>query len=319
MKKIEFENAFYIKLGRKGEWEKYSIDKEKIRKGKIRLGWVNQSLEDMNQRNWEKLKDEIREEMGNKGAATKDFNALRNICESTKRDIWITFYLSRMWWCRVSDGGIEKDNISKYRRVDGSWSDKNLEGQLLSLDQIPGKLSMLQGFRGTVCKVKETDTLRRLLNNERSAEYLEIEKSKKSLIKQVEKGIKNLHWKDFELLVDLLFRQTGWRRISVLGETMKLIDLELEEPITGDLYQVQVKSRASKNDFEKYVNQFKNNSERFPNKKIRKLYFVVHSPEKDLLNYQVDKKGNVELLLPDSLAKMTVSYGLVDWLLNNVR
>ena len=61
-----------------------------------------------------------------------------------------------------------------------------------------------------------------------------------------------MHWKDFETLVDLLFRQAGWRRLSVLGETMKYADLELEEPITMERYQVQIKSAADLGDFARY-------------------------------------------------------------------
>jgi hypothetical protein len=51
-------------------------------------------------------------------------------------------------------------------------------------------------------------------------------------------------------LVDLVFRQAGWQRLSVLGETMKFTDMDLLEPVTGDQYQVQVKSAATLADLE---------------------------------------------------------------------
>lgn len=48
---------------------------------------------------------------------------------------------------------------------------------------------------------------------------------------------------DFELLVELVFAQSGWQRISSSGGTQKTIDLELYLPSTKDYAFVQVKIR----------------------------------------------------------------------------
>ncbi|MGA3284612.1 MAG: hypothetical protein ABSD57_09170 [Verrucomicrobiota bacterium] len=107
-----------------------------------------------------------------------------------------------------------------------------------------------------------------------------------------------------------IFRGAGWRRVSLLGETMKYVDLELEEPITGDLYQVQVKSRASLAEFKEYA-------ENFSGAGFRKLYFVVHTPTG---NWNDQKTlENVELWLPKQVARMVVEFGLTNWLLKKVR
>jgi len=90
------------------------------------------------------------------------------------------------------------------------------------------------------------------------------------------------------------------------------VDMELEEPITGDLYQVQVKSRASVSDFESYA-------EKFEQENFRRLYFVVHTPDKGLLNYQPALEKNVELILPNRLASMIVELGLLNWLMKKIR
>jgi hypothetical protein len=103
----------------------------------------------------------------------------------------------------------------------------------------------------------------------------------------------------------------GWLRLTTLGETLKCVDLELEDPITKDKYQVQVKSKASLNDYKEYTSKF--NSKNF-----RKLYFVVHSPEKALANHST-KKRNVELVLPKKLAEMIVDLGLINWVLTKVK
>jgi hypothetical protein len=178
--------------------------------------------------------------------------------------------------------------------------------------RVPGVLSQLQGFRGTVCKVGDIECLRRLLDGEWSEAYKKVNDARLDLIRQVEVGVKGLHWKDFETLVDLVFRQAGWRRISLLGETMKFADLELEEPINGERYQVQVKSQADANDFADYRDKFTAGG-------FRKLFFVVHSPKPNLTPQSQGASESVQLILPNRLAEMVVDAGLVNWLLAKIR
>lgn len=98
--------------------------------------------------------------------------------------------------------------------------------------------------------------------------------------------------------------------MSVLGETMKYADLELEEPITGERYQVQIKSSAGAAEFKAY-------RDKFVGKGFRKLFFVVHTPHPSLTNGLASE--SVELILPDRLGHMIVNAGLVSWLLAKVR
>jgi hypothetical protein len=291
MTTVNFTHAYYIKLGSGGKYEESSI-----RENKLRFGWNRIPVEEINQRNWAALKEKYRHEYKSSGSATADIKALRTIVESTPDDVWISFHASHLWWCRVVGTEVFEDSISRYRLVNGQWRNCDIFDQPLIINQIPGSLSKVQGFRGTVCGVREIDDLRRLLNNQPSEAFMAISKAKKALCGEIESGIKRLHWKDFETLVDLVFRGAGWRRTSVLGETMKYADIELEEPITNDLYQVQIKSAATFNDFEEYAQNFSHVS-------FRKLYFVVHSPDEKLFTHQsVD--GNVELVLPNRLARM---------------
>ncbi len=306
MKKIACKNAFYIKLGRTGVWEDSSI-KNNI----MRIGWVSQSVHDINNGNWEKIKKELEGEINSKGVATRDYRALRMICESTPEDIWITFNSNYLWWCRVAEEKIFEDDISKYRKVD-KWKRENINGEHLIINNISGRISKLQGFRGTVCKVKEVDELVRLINSEDSPEYLAIKKSKSILCHNVEKALKLLHWKDFETIVDLVFRGAGWRRVSILGETMKFSDIELEDPINNDFYQVQVKSSSTYKEFEDYKIKFDRD-------KYRKLFFVVHSPDEKLANIKNMSDDGVHLVLPGKLSEMVVDSGLTNWLMRKIK
>jgi hypothetical protein len=314
MAEIQFDKAYYIKLGARGVWEEDSINS-----GKIRIGWGDTKLEDIQKGNWDKIKKEIQEDFrdrNKKGGAPQDFNALKDICDADSNAVFITFHNSKLWWCRVRDevgkDRIKEDGTSKYREVDGKWSDHDIGGKVLLSHQISGKLSKLQMYRATRCNVIEIDRLRRLINAKHSPEYNSISEAKKELISGVEAGIKLLHPKDFEILVDLVFSQAGWRRVSVLGETMKFFDLVLEEPITNYRYGVQIKSAATSGDFKKYA-------ERFTNGEFEKLYFVVHSADDEKLSEDSKDYENVELIFADELAKMVVGGGLVDWLMEKIQ
>jgi len=304
---IVIDHAYFIKLGRKGEWEESSI-----KEGKLRIGWDNQTLADINNNNWSLIRNQLAKEIHDKGALTRDLNSLITICKSTEDDVWITFYESKLWWCRAGENKIYEDDISKYRKVKDRWKDRDIDGNLLLINRIPGTLSKTQGYRATQCAIKEIEELKRLINNLSSDEYLGIINAKKSLIKNVEKGLKKLYWKDFETLVDLIFRQSGWQRITTLGKTLKFVDLELKDPITGDLYQVQVKSKATILDFKEYA-------EKFSDKGYKKLYFVVHTPDKRMFDYKHTTEGNIELLLPHRLSEMVVGLGLTNWLMERIK
>jgi hypothetical protein len=310
MKKIEFSKAFYIKLGAGGIWEESSISENKAR-----IGWKNLTLEEINNKNWDSIRQTYLNTYKTIGAATMDINALRNIVESTSDDIWITFHASQLWWGRFSDAShIQEDTESKYRVLDGKWQNHDINGNPLLINQISGRISKVQGFRATVCKISgdDEDDLKRLINDVPSDDYNRIARTRDALIKDIELGLKKLHWKDFELLTDLIFRNAGWHRLSLVGETLKYVDMELQEPITNELYQVQVKSQATLGDFEKYARDFSHGS-------FRKLYFVVHSPDKNLVDNGVNLYRDVELILPDKLAKMVVEFGLTEWLLKKIK
>lgn len=84
---VQIQNAFYIKLGSGGKWEKDSVEH-----GLMRIGWRGIPLADINAGNWKAIERQIRRDLPHSGAGTKDFNALREIVMSTEEDVWVTFY-----------------------------------------------------------------------------------------------------------------------------------------------------------------------------------------------------------------------------------
>lgn len=306
--RLPFTRAFYIKLGAGGVWAEDSI-----KNGLLRLGWSAIPLSEIRNRRWSRIEKRLRTEDVHAGVATRDLNGLRDIVLSTRDDVWITFHQSKLWWGRLAETEMEKDATSKFRRPASGWSDRAIDGSVLIATQLPGVLSATQGFRGTICSVRAPEVLHRVLTGGTSLEHERVREAKRGLSEAVAAAIRALHWKDFETLVDLVFRHAGWRRTSLLGETMKYADLELEEPITRDRYQIQVKSSAGLADFRRCAGAFSKTD-------FRRLYFVVHTPSKDLEEYVPDPGLEAVILMrPLEFAGMVVSAGLTDWLLDRIR
>jgi hypothetical protein len=306
MYRVDFSSGFYIKLGRGGEWEDDSIST-----GKLRFGWSHQTLDDINAGRWALIEGQIRavHKGKPKGQATRALNALRMIAESGPEDVWITFHKAKLWWTRVSSDPVERDGVSLFRRTAQPWRDKAGDGRLLVINDLPGPLAQIQAYRWTMCRVRCPDLLCRTLSGTRSDLAKKISSNRDALTQHLSMAIKELHWKDFEILVDLVFRAAGWVRVSILGQDAKAYDLILQEPITGDRYVVQVKSRAGLADLEATV-------AKFSDKDFRHVYFVVHSPTKDLADAKLP--DHVKVLLPDRLARQAMDAGLAGWLEDKV-
>jgi hypothetical protein len=300
---IDFTNAFYIKLGRAGVWESDAIET-----GKLRLGWSRQSIDDINAGRWNLIDEQLRaKDQGKRVAATtSDVNALKTIAASGGEDVWITFHKAKLWWTRLAPGPVEQDSVSKFRQTGQPWSDRAADGRLLVVNAIPGKISQIQGFRATVCRVRYGDLLRRTLNGTQSALATAIRDHREILAQDLTEAIKELHWQDFETLVDLVFRAAGWVRVSVLGQQAKAYDLELREPVIGDRYVVQVKSQAGLADLQATVANFSPED-------FRRIFFIVHSPDDDLLD-ATDIPKHVEIVSPRRLGELALDAGLARWL-----
>lgn len=297
---MHIDKAYYIKLGRGGEWEA-----DAIAAAKLRLGWRHQRIEDLAAGRWDLIEQQLREESrGKPGVATTDLNRLRDIVNSGPDDVWVTFHAAKMWWTRLLPGPVEEDAMSKFRRTDG-W--RSVGGsRTLFANELPGKLAQLQAFRGTVCRVTEKALLTRVLTGQRSPLSSSIAAARSDLARALAAAICELHWKDFETLADLVFRQAGWVRNSVLGQQAKALDLELIEPLTRSKYVVQVKSQAGMAELEDTIRSFSADD-------YRRVYFVVHTPTPELrLCEQLPE--HVELLLPERLGELALEAGLTHWI-----
>jgi len=111
--------------------------------------------------------------------------------------------------------------------------------------------------------------------------------------------------KDFELLVDLLFSSSGWRRLGVLGKTTKTVDLELELPSTRERPFVQIKSATTQAEFDAYENAFSQSE-------LQRMFYAYHTGD------VISHNQSVTLLGRDELARMVLELGLASWLTKKV-
>jgi len=110
-----------------------------------------------------------------------------------------------------------------------------------------------------------------------------------------------LTWKDFELLVDLVFTHSGWRRISSAGKTQKTIDMEVLLPSTGERAFIQVKSATNQRQFDQYRSSFDELN-------YDKMFYIFHTGSAQCQ----DKR--IVLIDGAKLARMVLNAGLLYWL-----
>lgn len=304
MTKIKPKKVLFIKLGESGKYEKDCIENDQI----LRLGYKEIDHKLCINRKWEAVHDYFTtEENSRTFVATSHTNQIRQFYEEDEHTLWITFYANKLWWCFSKPEVKLLPDKTKTRSVIGKWSDKDINGHVLLAGNISGKLLKTQGFRGTICRVPEQKYALAKINCEQMKEVVEVEQAMNNLKNKLTHLIQNLQWKDFETLVDLIFRQAGWQRVGDKGKTQKTLDLELYAPVTGERAIVQIKSQSDLQQFEKYQDEFATMSD------YDKFFYVVHSAKSSLAKYE--NETDTKLYLVDKIAELTIAAGLVEWVI----
>ena len=303
MNRVSASKIFYIKLGEKGEWEKDCIEKEHT----MKIGYTEISHADCLRGNWNKIRGRYLALGRGKSTATRFANELQHFYEVADKTLWFTFYLKKLWWCFGSEDITFGPKGTKIRKVCGRWHDEDINGSKLFTDVLNGELASKQGYRGTMFELSDqTRTyLVNRINGKESESVTRARNAEEKLLIELTSLIQGLHWRDFETLVDLVFRQQGFQRLSSVGGTTKDIDLDLFAPVTGQRCMVQIKSESGNKEFQDYCNKFEGY------KDYAFCYFVVHRP-KDI---QPIKSQRVKLLLAPNLADLVLDVGLIGWLM----
>jgi len=304
MNEITAKSAYFIKLGKKGEREERCI----LHDNTIQLGFNSTLHSDCLAGKWDKVKEHWISQGKTKGKATETMNQIKTFYESDEETLWITFFNRKLYWCFAEKEVKQLDNGGRNRKVKGKWKDQDIQGYPLTIENLSSKLTKVQSFQGTICKVKELEYLLRKINHQKLPEVEKAENTLDTLLIDVEPLIQNLTWKDFELLVDLIFTHSGWQRISERGKTEKSIDLDLMSPVTGNKAFVQIKSESNMTEFEEYIKKYEGMKDEF-----QEMYYVVHTTNNSFSKWQ--DKPDIKLWDVTKLSRLVVDSGMIRWLI----
>jgi hypothetical protein len=215
--------AIYIKLGRSGSWER-----ECLENGIIRFGYRETPFDAARSGDWDTVWKFWHKARADAGTATRDLGQIRHFFEDADDKLWITLSGGLLWWCFAKPGvRVHADGRGTYRNCVDGWKCTDIAGNKLSTEKLSGNLLRVQGYRGTICDVKAFDYLVRKLNNRLLPEVEAATKAENEMVDKILPLMLLLTWQDFELLVDLVFANSGWRRVGQLGKTQKTVDIEL--------------------------------------------------------------------------------------------
>ncbi len=304
---IEAEDARYIKLGRKGCWESLCLDD-----GTLRLGYFDVPHGLAASGDMEGLHQHF-VDLGHKPpTATRHAKQVRSFYSAGPETVLITFSAGYMWWA-IADGPVEllggtveemEERGSRLRRTRDGWHNSSVGGTPLRIPELNGALTQTAAYRMTICTVDQLDYLIRKINDQDLPEVAAARSARATLLRSITDLMRLLTWRDYELLIELVFSQSGWRRISASGGTQKTIDIELVLPTTGDVAFVQVKSKTDQAQLDDYI-------ERFAERDDARMFYVYHT-SKSALACPDDR---VVLVGPERLAEMVMDAGLFDLLL----
>lgn len=295
----------YVKNGAGGKWWRQAYNKNQIHAG------------------WDGYPDEMilsRDLVGLRSyhgtSPTQDYNALVTLLNA-KQYIWVTVQDGFLWWCTASDDlGLDPEGSNESHGhfwivCDMPWSNKSLSGNLLAVGDLPGAVSQIASYRATVCEPSASNALRRIIIGDKNPAVVAVEIARVAFVTAVEELIKDLHEKDFEVLIDLILQRTGWARIARLGGVTEGVDIEVENPATGEIAFVQVKSRADHSVLTKYIGLFHSRRDRYG-----RMIFAVHTMEGPTLSAA---DSHVQVWDSNRIANLAVMLGLSDWLGRRVR
>jgi len=243
-----------------------------------------------------------------KGTATRFTKETRLFFEDEGSTLWITFMGEQLCWGFLTADSPEchSDGDGVWRTVAGGWRGTDLKGEQLTKDRLSGSLTKLAAYRGTSCKVDVADYAVRRINGQKIPEVERAVTTLTAMRTSVLDLMRLLEPRDFEILVDLVFTSSGWRRLGIVGKTQKTLDLDLMLPSTGERAFVQVKSRTTSKELVEYISRLEEHGP------YDRMFYVYHSG-----TAETDDE-RVTILGPEKLAEMVLEAGLVSWLIRKV-
>jgi hypothetical protein len=309
---IAADRVRFIKLGEGGCWEKECLRGDGI----VRLGYDTQNYFDLcNEGRWDEVKALYLAQNPDMRVATGRVNQVRQFCEDDGKTLWVTFHARQMWWAFMDPdvrAALHEDRQGIFRPTREPWSNTDINGELLTMDVLAGSFTKVVGYHQTICKVEDDSYVLRRVNAQQRQEVIDALAATEQMRGVVVRMMQLLNPKDFELLVDLVFTSSGWRRQGRVGGTERTVDMELILPSTRERAFVQVKSATTQREFDdEYREDFVRMRE---DGVFQRMFFVFHTHTGPV---QSDLEG-VTLLDAEELATLVMDAGLVSWLIRKV-
>ena len=292
----------YIKLGEGGSWAQRSFSE-----GALFFGYRSIPHKVCERKDWKEV-GRLLSDRRSQGAKTAGVNEVRTFYEQGKDCLWVTFAYGHLWWV-FADPNVEwigdgtSDGPSRKRATLGGWHNTDRFGKPLKVTTISSKLTKVQSFRGTICKVVEKEYLLRRINGIEEPIVARAKEARRVMTLLAAEMIRGLDWKDFETLTDLIFARSGWQRSTRVGENLPDYDLVMEQPTTGETAFVQVKSKATQSEVNDYLGRFRRGG-------YDRFFFVCHSDA----TLTLPDEARLHLFQGERLADAAVKNGLYDWL-----
>lgn len=297
----------YIKLGPSGAWLSRCLEE-----GTLELSYREAPHDLAAAGDWAAVEAKLRAASSSQGAAKDAARQVQEFYTAGADTLWVTIGNGRLWWA-FAQAQVEpltgEGRGRRLRRTVDGWHGDDLTGAPLSLSTLSTRLTKVAAYRQTICTVGAKDYLLRRINGIEEPAVIAAREARAASIKAAAALIEVLDWRDFELLTDLIFAASGWRRASAVGGSDQAdTDLIFEQPTTGERAFVQVKSAADAAVLRDYVTRFR------ADPTFQRMFFVCHSPRGDLA-----EEPGVHVWLGDRLAEQAIKAGLLDWLIEKAR
>ena len=303
----------FIKLGRKSVW--WPLAKST---NTVRIGFRQFDFALCKSGEWATAKEKYAATGERKGAGdiTRAVNQVRDFFELAESVLWCTMEDGDVWWCfaepKVVDlcsgeyAGAENQG-ARMRCVIDRWRNTDVNGNRLRLDSMTTKITKVAAFQETICIPGGAADLLNRIRAAQSKPHKRAARAHDKLVVAIGDLLDQLHQDDFELLIELIFSSSGWKRISAVGGTQKTLDLAMILPTTGEYCFVQVKSQTNRTTFQNLVNALDNSQG------YSRMFFGYHTPAERFENPAADR---VTVWHRYEIAKQVVRAGLTDWVLS---
>jgi hypothetical protein len=300
----------YIKLGQGGAWAAEAIEQSIIPFGFSQVPHAPCAAGD-----WDKVRQILAAGGRTKSGVSQGARELRDFYELPDDALWITFADRHLYWTFAWSAMVAfRDPVPggwhRFRPCIGGWSRMSLTGEPLSTTSLSSALTRVAGFRQTICTIERQDYLLRRIRGEEEPLLAKAREVRSELEQVALEMISALDWRDFEVMIDLLFANGGWRRQSAVGTGEVDVDLLLENPISREAAWVQVKSRCNQAVLDDYLERFRRDGS------AQHFFLVCHSPAAKL---RAPPDPRVHIWAGPKLARAALSAGLLDWLIERSR